>query len=158
AGSCTCGWPFSIICFRLPRSSSQSKKTVVVLPRWPVGPNGKLDRSALPPPDEHRQGEWTADGEPRTDTERAVAGLWRAVLSVRRVGVHDDFYDLGGHSLLAARIVARIRAAFGVDLPLGVLLSSPTVAGVAEYLDQARHAGQAVRPIDRAPRQRRETT
>ncbi|MFG1972826.1 amino acid adenylation domain-containing protein [Nonomuraea fuscirosea] len=133
-------------------------ETVVVLPRWPVGPNGKLDRSALPPPDEHRQGEWTADGEPRTDTERAVAGLWRAVLSVRRVGVHDDFYDLGGHSLLAARIVARIRAAFGVDLPLGVLLSSPTVAGVAEYLDQARHAGQAVRPIDRAPRQRRETT
>ncbi|MBB5874664.1 non-ribosomal peptide synthetase component F [Allocatelliglobosispora scoriae] len=68
---------------------------------------------------------------PRTPTEATLAGIWRAVLGVERVGVHDNFFDLGGHSLLATQIVARVRAAFPVTVSLATLFESPTVAGLA---------------------------
>jgi acyl carrier protein len=76
--------------------------------------------------------------------EETVAQIWRETLELDRVGVHDNFFDLGGHSLLAARIIARIRAALGVDLSFEVLFNAPTVAGLAAALaGEQRAAAEA---------------
>ena len=110
----------------------------------PLTPNGKLDRGALPAPD------WgaTSDTEylaPRTPVEEALAEIWQALLGVQQVGVYDDFFRLGGHSLLATRLVARIRDTLNKDLPLRSLFDTPTVAGLASYLESA--AGTELTPI-----------
>jgi amino acid adenylation domain-containing protein len=133
---------------------SMMPASVTVLDHWPVLPNGKLDRSALPVP---RVGQCLpGPGEPvspRTETEEAVARIWQDVLDVERISVLDSFFDLGGHSLLAARIVARIRASYSVDLPLAALLREPTVASVAAYLDSRPAAGpDTAQRIPRATR------
>ncbi|WP_434300845.1 amino acid adenylation domain-containing protein [Corallococcus exiguus] len=127
----------------------------VVLAALPLTPNGKVDRKALPAPEgrglEPRREAFVA---PRTPIEERVAGLWARLLQVERVGLHDDFFELGGHSLLAARLVAAVRASFGVEVPLRDVFSAPTVAGLAERLQAAAGGGLAsalppVRPVAR---------
>jgi amino acid adenylation domain-containing protein len=125
----------------------------VILAEWPTGPNGKLDRSALPSPAPGRHLGRPATA-PRTPTERQVLDIWLGVLRADRIGVEDNFFDLGGHSLLAAKLIARIQAAFGVVLSLDGLFSDPTVAGVAAQVDAARRDEPAAAPITRAPRRR----
>jgi len=73
--------------------------------------------------------------EPRTETERTIAEVWREVLKVSRVGVHDNFFDLGGHSLLATQVISRLREAFKVDLPLRALFEAPTTEGLSRLID-----------------------
>ena len=107
----------------------------VVLPSLPLTANGKVDRRALPAADEHRPDLASAFLPPRTETEATLARFWSEVLRVEKVGVHDNFFDLGGHSLAATEIVARIRAAYGVDLTLRTLFEAPTVAGLAGPLE-----------------------
>lgn len=76
---------------------------------------------------------------PRTDTESALLGIWSAVLDVERVGIHDDFMDLGGDSFGAMRCINRIKATFGVELPLDVFFVQPaTIAGLAAELARMR--------------------
>ncbi len=75
---------------------------------------------------------------PETDTEMQVAAIWQEVLGIEQVGVHDSFFDLGGHSLLATRLVARLRDAFQVDLPLSNFFESPTVAELSRVIDDAQ--------------------
>ncbi|CAL9565538.1 amino acid adenylation domain-containing protein [Streptomyces sp. enrichment culture] len=106
----------------------------VVLDALPLTDNGKVDRGALPAPVPERTGagEYTA---PRTPTEEAVARVWADALRAERVGVHDDFFALGGHSLLATQVVAGIRRALGVRLPLRTLFEAPTVAALAAAVD-----------------------
>ncbi|QSQ26379.1 non-ribosomal peptide synthase/polyketide synthase [Pyxidicoccus parkwayensis] len=109
----------------------------VVLEALPLTPNGKVDRKALPAPDftaTRREG-FIA---PRTGTEEVLAGLFSEVLGLERAGVHDNFFELGGHSLLATQLMFRVRQAFGVKLPLAVLFQSPTVAQLAQHLEQTR--------------------
>jgi amino acid adenylation domain-containing protein len=125
----------------------------VILSEWPIGPNGKLDRSALPSPTPGRHLGRPATA-PRTPTERQVMDIWLGVLHAKQLGVEDNFFDVGGHSLLAAKLIARIQAAFGVVLSLDGLFSDPTVAGVAAQLDAVRRDESAASPITRAPRRR----
>jgi hypothetical protein len=83
---------------------------------------------------------------PHTATERWLSRAWREVLGVDRVGSHDDFFALGGDSLAGARVMARVRGTFGVDLPLAALFDEPTLEAQAGRLVNARltHADPAI--------------
>ena len=105
--------------------------TFMVLDSLPRTPNGKVDRRALPLPDQRRPDLKDVFVAPRTPTEQSLAGLWADLLRVERVGIHDNFFELGGHSLLAMQFIARFRHAFGVELPLRTLFDNPTIEGVA---------------------------
>jgi amino acid adenylation domain-containing protein len=99
----------------------------------PLTPSGKIDRRGLP--DLEAAGEEAGAVPPRTPLEEEIAGIWRQVMGVERVGVHDNFFDLGGHSLLAVRLLARIRRQLGRDLPLASLFAGPTIAHQAAVLE-----------------------
>jgi len=113
----------------------------VTVDSLPLSENGKLDRAALPAPEYGAAG---ADEylPPRTEAEQVLAQLWADVLGAKQVGTHDSFFDLGGHSLLAVRLISRVRAALGVEIPIGDLFAAPTVAAMAGLLE----AGTPVRP------------
>jgi amino acid adenylation domain-containing protein len=100
----------------------------------PLTPNGKLDQAALPAPGQTRPELEETYAAPRTPVEEKLAAIWREILKLERVGLHDDFFALGGHSLLATRVVSRINEAFEVDIPLRSLFETPTVAGLAAQL------------------------
>jgi aryl carrier-like protein len=106
----------------------------VVLERLPLTANGKLDRAALPDPDNERPQLEVGYLAPRTPTEAALAQVWAGALGVERVGVHDDFFALGGDSIVAIQIVARAATA-GVRLTPRQLFTHPTIADLAAALD-----------------------
>jgi amino acid adenylation domain-containing protein len=109
----------------------------VPLDRLPMSPNGKVDRRALPAPEQ-------GDGdhvEPRTHAEGVLAEIWAEVLRLERAGAGAAFAALGGNSLAAVRVVSRVREAFGVDLPVRALFDAPTLAELAERVDALRRAG-----------------
>jgi thioesterase domain-containing protein/acyl carrier protein len=108
----------------------------VPMPALPVTTSGKVDRAALPVPEEP-SGE-AGSRAPRTPMEETVARIWCRVLERDAVGAEDDFFDLGGHSLLAMRQVGRIRKRTGQRLRAGDLIAAPTVARLREYLESPR--------------------
>ncbi|GAB1538793.1 hypothetical protein NUACC21_14570 [Scytonema sp. NUACC21] len=110
----------------------------VVLDALPLTPNGKLDRKALPDPELAQPKLDTTFVAPRTPTEEVLAEIWTQVLRLERVGVYDNFFDLGGHSLSATQLVFRVRNTFKVEVPLHALLETPTVAAMAEAVDNVR--------------------
>ena len=124
----------------------------VQLPALPLTPNGKVDRQWLaehgPLPDVLAGG--AARIAPRTATEEMLAGIFATVLGLDEVGAEADFFALGGHSLLATQLVSRVRAAFGVELPLRAVFEHPTVAGLAREVEKAARSsgGSAPPPID----------
>jgi amino acid adenylation domain-containing protein/non-ribosomal peptide synthase protein (TIGR01720 family) len=111
---------------------------VVVLQALPLTPNGKVDRRALPAPDGARSELHEDFVAPRSPVEEALANIWKQVLRVERVGVHDNFFSLGGHSLLATQVVARVRETFSVELPLRHFFATPTLEGLATTLVSLR--------------------
>jgi FkbM family methyltransferase len=120
----------------------------VLMDAFPLTPNGKIDRQALPAvsfegtpsalpahPTTPGVAPEANAGRPFTETEARLASIWTELLKVEHVGVEDDFFDLGGQSLVAIRAVSRIRDVFGVDVPLRDLFERPTLAGLAEVID-----------------------
>ncbi|HEY1379606.1 MAG TPA: amino acid adenylation domain-containing protein, partial [Gemmataceae bacterium] len=116
----------------------------VILPALPLTPSGKVDRKALPAPDATRPDLDTAYATPRTPTEVKLAAALADVLRVEKVGRHDSFFDLGGHSLLATQLLTRVRAEFGVEVPLRRLFEAPTLADLAAAVDE--HSAPAAAP------------
>ncbi|MEU8696150.1 amino acid adenylation domain-containing protein [Streptomyces sp. NPDC048680] len=112
----------------------------------PLTPNGKLDRAALPAPD---WSEMTGDARPATRTQARIAALFREILKLDDVGVHDSFFALGGHSMASMRLLGRIRAEFGVELSIRDVFDALTVAGIAAALEGAATARPALRPAER---------
>lgn len=103
----------------------------VVLDAFPLTPDGRVDRAALPAPAAEKQSATPEHTEPSTPLEETLAEIWRSVLGLPSVGVHDNFFLLGGHSLLAVQVMARLRRATGVDLPVSVLFRYRTIADLA---------------------------
>ena len=114
----------------------------VSLGALPLTENGKLDRKALPAPSLSSEAP-PASMAPRTPTEDLVIAEFRAVLEREDFGVLDNFFDLGGHSLKAVRLMSRLRAASGLDVPLRNLFERPTVAGLAEAIDGLSWSGKS---------------
>ena len=125
----------------------------VLLDVLPITPNGKVDRNALPALDLSAMSSQQTFVPPRTPTERAIADVWSAVLGVEQIGIHDNFFDLGGHSLLAMQVISRIRQAVAVDLPLRQLFQTPTIVGLASYLENAQLL-QTMRPTAKTEKTR----
>jgi amino acid adenylation domain-containing protein len=120
---------------------------LIGLERFPMTPNGKIDRLTLPMPDPGR--DRTAEVVPGRDPmEQALIEIWEQELGVKPVGIHDDFFRLGGDSLLAVRVLVRAEAFFGKKLLLATLFQAPTIAQLAATLrDSPAEAFSCVVPI-----------
>ncbi len=120
--------------------------TFVPLDALPLTPNGKVDVRSLPAP--ALESPTTTYVAPRSDAETALADIFSQVLSVERVGIHDDFFELGGHSLLATQLVAQLLNRFAVEVTVIDLFEATTVAGLAQRLEQKQLLAQLqTRPV-----------
>ena len=106
----------------------------VLLDSLPLTPNGKVDRKALPSPDATTRNLANSFVLPRNPIEAQLTQIWSEVLGLERIGVKDNFFELGGHSLLATQVLSRINSAFGLDLSVQIMFESPTIAGIAGYI------------------------
>src|SRR5882672_9483490 len=125
----------------------------VALDEFPLTPNGKVNRRALPAPDYDAQLHQSYVA-PRTLVEELLCRIWAEVLKVSRVGVEDNFFELGGHSLLATQVVSRVLPTFRVQLPLRALFEAPTISGLAQRIEalQGNTSALATASITRSSR------
>ena len=114
----------------------------VLLDSLPLTPNGKVDRKALPSPDAATRNLANSFVLPRNPIEAQLTQIWSEVLGLERIGVKDNFFELGGHSLLATQVLSRINSAFGLDLSVQIMFESPTIAGIAGYIQAVEWAAQ----------------
>jgi amino acid adenylation domain-containing protein len=122
---------------------------IVQLPELPLTANGKVDKRALPAPDQSRPELEVSFVAPRTPAEEVVAGIWAQVLRVEQVGVHDNFFELGGNSLLTTQVVSRLHDVFRVEVPLRSLFQTPTIEGLVDVLAQMWGERELVEEIAR---------
>jgi amino acid adenylation domain-containing protein len=108
----------------------------VTLEQFPLTPNGKVDRKALPMPEfESAAGQFVP---PSTPTEETLAKIWCEVLGLKQVGIRDNFFDLGGHSLLSIRLLHKINLVLKLDLPVRSLFQNPTIEDLVKSLPAQR--------------------
>ena len=117
----------------------------MLLEQMPLGPNGKLDRKALPKP-EAAGGEYIT---PLTEREQQIAAIWAEVLGVERVGLNDHFFERGGHSLIATQAVSRIRHGLGLDVGLKALFDQPVLGLFVRSLTQAHVESTRMERVER---------
>ncbi|MCG1055981.1 amino acid adenylation domain-containing protein, partial [Mycetohabitans sp. B5] len=106
------------------------------LDAWPLTPNGKLDRRALPAPDDDALAHQAYEA-PQGELETTLAAIWAELLGVKQVGRHDSFFALGGHSLLAVQLIERLRRR-GLSVSVRLLFEAPTLSALAQTLGQRR--------------------
>ena len=116
----------------------------MLLEQFPLTTNGKVDRKALPLPEQTDMRQGQDYVAPRNATEAAIAFIVAEVLGLERVGIHDNFFEIGGHSLLATQVIARVQDMLSVTVPLKGLFEQPTVAGLAALTDQATQSNTGV--------------
>ena len=126
----------------------------IELEALPLLPNGKVDRKALPAPNQLKRMD---SRPPQTATEIRIANIWQEVLRLEAVGVDDNFFELGGNSLTATRVSTRVRKVFELDLPLRMMFEQPKIADLAVYIDAMQMAlGQPISKTMATKTQRRE--
>ncbi|HEU4872135.1 MAG TPA: amino acid adenylation domain-containing protein [Pyrinomonadaceae bacterium] len=123
----------------------------VELDALPLSPSGKLNRKALPEPEMAGFKSETEYVEPRTHTEKVIAGIYAKVLGIERVGAGDNFFDFGGHSLQATQVVSRLRDAFAVDVTLRDIFEAPVVEALAKVIEQATNGRQNLKDVKSPP-------
>ena len=126
---------------------------IMALEKMPLNPSGKLDRRALPEPDQKESG--AAYVPPQTPIEEILVGIFEEVLKLDRVGIRGNFFELGGHSLLATQAISRVRRAFGVEIGVRALFEEATAAGLAKKIEEAIRAGETAEapPLVRVSRE-----
>jgi hypothetical protein len=138
---------------RLPRFMVPD--AIVPLDALPTTANGKVDRAALPAPGPTPGA--GAGRAPATPAEELVCAAFAHVLGLDAVGADDDFFAAGGHSLLVTKLINRIRAAAGVEIPVRLVFQTPTPAGLAAWLDQRSAGPRKARPALRPMRTKEES-
>ncbi len=128
----------------------------VAMEAFPLTPNGKLDRAALPEPEITRADLQSAYVAPRTEVEHQLSLIWEKVIGISPIGVTDSFFDLGGHSLLAVRLFTEITRVFGARLPLAAIFQHPTIEQIAPLIqgrgpEQAGDSLVAIQPAGTRP-------
>jgi hypothetical protein len=107
----------------------------VFLDAFPLTPNGKIDRKALPEPKALHPELQATYQAPKTDVEQTIATVWQKVLKLEKVGIHDNFFDMGGHSLLAAQVHGKLSETLIMDdFPLVKLFQYTTISTLAKYI------------------------
>jgi hypothetical protein len=127
------------------------------LEAFPLTPNGKVDRRALPAPETSRPELANNFVAPRNETERMLAGIWQEALKLEQVGVDDNFFELGGHSLLVVQIHQQILLHFQTDLTIAQMFQFPTIRSLAQHLSRSTvepASSPRQSAIDRAARSR----
>jgi amino acid adenylation domain-containing protein len=129
----------------------------VLLDAMPLTNSGKINRRALPAPEQTRSEDFGDYSAAQTPVEELIATIFADVLRIERVGRDDNFFEIGGHSLSATQVVSRIRQNLRVDLPVRTVFESPTVASLAQAAEmkQRSQQGLVAPPIERASRDQR---
>jgi amino acid adenylation domain-containing protein len=127
---------------------------IIEIAKMPLSSNGKIDRRALASVEPNVSEPDDDFVVPRTAVEEMVAGVWADLLKLKSVGVHANLFDLGAHSLLATQAISRIRSTFNVEITLRSLYENPTVAGLANKIEDETDSGRTIRaaPIERIAR------
>ncbi|MEK6283639.1 MAG: amino acid adenylation domain-containing protein [Acidobacteriota bacterium] len=122
----------------------------IFLSELPLTPSGKVNRRALPTPEQGRPELTDSYVGSRTETEALVCSLWAKILQIERVSIYDNFFELGGHSLLATQLMSQVREVFRVEIPLRLLFEQPTVAGLTRSIEAELSGGRnSAAPIQR---------
>lgn len=119
----------------------------VFMDEFPLNPNKKVDKKALPEPQVASYSLNTEFVEPQTVAEIFVANLWQKVLKLNKVGIHDNFFQLGGHSLLCAQLVNRINTILDAGLTVVDVLATPTVFGMLKRLEAVFGSQDTLREV-----------
>jgi len=119
--------------------------TYVLLQALPLLPSGKVNRKVLSPALGKLLSDEAAKKLPHTETEKKLASMWQELLKTEDVGTEQNFFELGGHSLLVLQVIARIRKAFEIEIPVRVVFEYPTIAQIAAEVEKALAAGQKAR-------------
>jgi len=111
---------------------------LVTLESFPLTPNGKIDRRALPAPQQTGKENGESYRAPRTQLEEQLASIWAQELGVERVGIDDNFFELRGHSLSLVQVAFRVQDTLGYEVPLQIFFLAPTIAELAKEIESAR--------------------
>jgi acyl carrier protein len=125
-------------------------------------PHGKVDRRALPPPEQVKVVSADARIKPRTPMEEILCGIWQELLGAEQVGVTDNFFELGGHSLLVTQVISRVRDVFRIELPVRKLFDAVTIEQLSHIIvenetkpGQAESIARALKTIRNMPEEER---
>jgi len=128
---------------------------LVVIDELPLTRNGKVDISALPPPEAARPSADEHYIAPRNEIEETITRVWQEVLGVERIGVNDNFFDAGGHSLVMVQVHIKLSEIFKKNIPIVEMFAKPTISALAEYFsDTNGHKPSFAKTMDRAARRR----
>jgi len=119
---------------KLPEFMIPSK--FVILKKFPLTPNAKIDRKALPAPEDVKAEHETTFVSPENDMEKTIAVIWQEVLNLPQVSVHDSFFDLGGHSLLMVQAHRRLKDVIDKDLSVADMFKYPTIRSLTNYISR----------------------
>ncbi|HKS30093.1 MAG TPA: condensation domain-containing protein [Pyrinomonadaceae bacterium] len=126
---------------------------LVLVQEMPRAAGGEIDRRKLSLPVRRKSRQKSGQDAPRTDVEIQLAEIWKRLLGIRELGIHDSFFELGGHSLLAIQLISQVNKAFKVELTLAQLFEAPTIASLAELLLRIESAPGQVEAVARLRKQ-----